>query len=136
MKPCPLFLSLVSFALLSCNHATQPLERSAVPLDASVNGTIVACQPDQPITLDLDVSADAGYQWDCSVDNGSVLVTNGDPTFRQKNPGPVVPGGAVIETLYFRAASSGQCNVTLIEHQRWMKDVPPIKTVAFTVIVR
>lgn len=50
--------------------------------------------------------------------------------------GPVVPGGMAVETFYFRTPGYGGSTVTLIERRAWLKDVPPLVTVAFAVVVR
>jgi predicted secreted protein len=117
----------------ACSHPTQPID---TPLDSSVNGKSLNYSAGQAFSLDLDVSADAGYQWDYTISEPAVVVVVSGSTIRPKNPGPVVPGGATMQTFYFRAAGRGQCTITLVERQGWMKDVPPIVTVEFTVVVR
>jgi predicted secreted protein len=126
---------LLTVALFSCSHPTELNRETGISLDASVNGTTVSYPPGQSFSLDLEVFADAGYTWECTISEESVLAMERDPSYRPKYGGPILPGGATIETFYFRTAGFGKSTMTLIEHQGWMKDVPPIVTVQFTVIV-
>ena len=136
MKPLCCVYALVMLTLSGCSQPTGLNQQSGTPLDSSVNGKTVAYSLNQSFALDLDVQADAGYQWDCSISNPAVATTDQAPSFRPKNGGPVVPGGATVETFYFRTSAIGQSTITFIEHQSWLTNVPPLVTVEFTVVVR
>ena len=136
MKTMCLLSILVILACFGCSHPTQPIEQTGTPLDASVNGKRVIYPDGQSFVLDLDLNADAGYTWDYTISEPAVVMLNHTPTTRQKDSGPVVPGGMAVETFYFRTAGYGESTVILIEHQAWLKDVPPLVTVEFTVVVR
>ncbi len=136
MKPLRSIFLLLPLLFLCCTHPTEVINQTGNSLDASANGKTVIYPGNQFFTLNLDVHADAGYQWDYSFSNPAVVGLTGSPTIRQKDPGPVMVGGAAIETFLFLTTEAGECTVTLIEHQSWMKDVPPINTVSFTVVVR
>jgi predicted secreted protein len=121
---------------VSCSHPTEVIQQSGAPLDASVNGTVVVYPVNQSFTLTLDVAADAGYTWDCVLNDEAVVTMDRSPSIRPKNAGPVVPGGASVECFYFRSTGAGETAITLVEHQAWMKDVAPIASISFTAIVR
>lgn len=133
MKTECLLSILVTVTFFACSHPTQPAE---TPLDSSVNGKSLNFAVDQSFLLDLDVYADAGYQWDCTISEPAVVMADRGSTIRPKNPGPIVPGRPTVESFYFRTVGRGQSTISLIQHQSWMKDVPPIATVEFTVVVR
>lgn len=126
---------LASISILGCAHSTEPDEVVIPQLDASVHGQSVSFAPAQSFELTLDSYSDAGFQWDCAVSDSGVVALQGKPTYHQKIPGPIVPGGLSVAVFHFQAKDSGTCLVTLVEHQRWMVDVPPRAMVQFTVVV-
>lgn len=136
MKTHSLLSILVTVAFFGCSNPTELIQQTGNPLDSSVNGKTVIYPPNQSFSLDLEVLGPEGYQWDYTISDPAVLWMYRAPTSRPKDPGPIMPGGSVIETFYFRAGGIGQTTITFIEHQAWMKDVPPLVTVEFTVIVR
>lgn len=135
MKPLSFLSVLLTVALSSCSHSTEPVPDNIL-LDASVNGKSLSYPSNQPFSVVLDVYADAGFQWDYTITNPAVVVSDRAPEYRQKNPGSIVPGGATVVTLYFRTTGKGECSVVLVQHQGWMKDVPPIATVQFSLTVQ
>jgi predicted secreted protein len=129
-------LAIVFCALLiGCAQSAEPDQVVVPQLDASVHGQSVSYPPAQAFELTLDSYSDAGYRWDCSISDSGVVALQGKPTYRQKTPGPIVPGGLSVAVFHFRANYPGTCVVTLVEHQRWMVDVPPRATVQFSVVV-
>jgi predicted secreted protein len=114
-----------------CSDSSAPTE---IQLDSSVNGKDVLFPLNQTFTLELDLNADGGYQWDHSLSDTAVIHLD-STTYRQKGGGPIVPGGLTVETFCFRTTRIGKCTVNLIEHQAWLPDVPPIHSVQFVVSV-
>ena len=126
-----LFLIIISF-LIGCSESSSPIETN---YDSSINGKSIVIRPNQKYILELDLNADAGYSWTYTIANPKVI--NIDSTkYRAKSGKPNQVGGLTVETFYFSGKSTGQCFINLIEHQVWMKNVPPINTVRFNVIVR
>ena len=127
------WLFSVTIALFfSCTHSTQP---EGITLDSSVDGKTVVFHPNQMFLLELDVLADAGFQWDWQLSDSTVVTSYSNPSYRPKNGGPVVPGGPTVETFYFQTKTTGECVVNLVEHQRWMTDTPPRDSIVFKVRV-
>ncbi len=127
----PLFLIVISF-LFGCSESTLPTE---VRLDSSINGKNITVNNNSKFTMELDLNADAGYQWDYSLSNTSVLKVD-STNYRPKSGNWNQVGGLTVETFYFCSKKTGQCKINLIEHRGWESDVPPINTVQFNVIVR
>jgi predicted secreted protein len=105
-------------------------------LDASINGTEMTTGIDSRFRLELDVWADAGYQWDCSFSDSTVLQLEKTTTRGTSTSNPPTPGGPTFETFYFKAKVEGSSTVTLIHRQRWMLTVPPKDSIGFVVNVR
>jgi predicted secreted protein len=124
---------LVCLLLLGCGHSTEPIELEPVHIDATVDGKTLQYMRDQEFALALDSYADAGYLWDWEISDTLVVSMMGEPSYKPNNPN--VCGGLCTATFRFRTKMSGYCVVTLIEHQRWMKDVPPRCTVKFAILV-
>jgi predicted secreted protein len=108
---------------------------SGTPLTSAINGKNVACSPNQCFSLELDLNADGGYQWDHNISDTSILRLD-STNYRPKSGNWSIVGGLTVQTFYFRAVHPGQSTIDLAERQEWMKDVPPINTVRFAVIVR
>jgi predicted secreted protein len=105
-------------------------------LDASINGTEMTTGIDSRFRVELDVWADAGYQWDCSFSDSTVLQLEKTTTRDTSTSNPPAPGGATLETFYFKAKAEGSCKVILIHHRAWMPSVPPKDSIGFRVDVR
>lgn len=116
---------------LGCSDSSTPTQTQLV---SSINGRNVAYPLNQTFSLELDLNADAGYQWDHSISDTTVIHLD-STRYRPKNGGPIVPGGLTVETFYFRTTKAGRCAVNVIEHQGWLPDVPPIHSVQFNVSV-
>lgn len=137
MKPLPLLF----FALcLWSGCADQGVNLSSVDnstlLDGSIDGKQITAIVDARFRLELEVLADAGFQWDCSISDSSVVRLE-RVSFRSASPTyPPAPGGAVFETFHFQTKAEGSCTVLLIHHQAWLPTVPPRDKVRFFLYVR
>ena len=132
MKTKILFTLFVIFFLSGCSDSTAPNE---ISLDSSVDGKYVFVNAKNKFTLELDVSADAGYRWDYTISNEKIVEVD-SVCFRPKYSDEIIPGGTTIQTIYFNAIRPGRSKIYLYEHQPWEKDTPPIKTITFNVRVK
>ncbi len=119
------------FVTLVLSGCSQPTE---VRYNSAIDGETVTFSANQKFSLQLDVNADAGEQWECEISDTTVVSTDGNPSYKSLSPGAT--GGETMETIYFRANMRGQSSVTLIEQQPWEKDVPPTSSIQFIVLVR
>jgi hypothetical protein len=125
--------ALACFVLAGCSDLGGPTTDGLAQLDETVNGMTLSYGSNQRFKLCLDSWADAGYQWEYSLSDSSVAFVEGKVTYRQNNPD--VAGGLSTATAVLCTGRTGRCRVTFIEHQIWMKDNPPRKTVTFTIVV-
>ena len=126
-----LLLIAISF-LFGCSDSSIPTEAK---LDSSINGKNITITTNSKFAIEFDLNADAGYQWDYSLSNTSVLKVD-STNYRPKSGNWNQVGGLTVETFYFCSKKTGQCKVSLFEHRGWESDVSPINTVQFNVIVR
>jgi hypothetical protein len=133
MKAALLIALLLCFVLQGCSDLGGPIIDGLPELNETVNGKTLLYGSNQRFKLFLDSWADAGYQWDYALSDSTVAFVDGAVTYRSNNPG--VLGGLATATVVIHTGRSGDCRITFFEHQRWMKDVPPHKTVTFTVVV-
>jgi len=103
-------------------------------LDASVNGTSVTYALTQSFSLELDLNADAGYQWFYSASDTTVIHVDGTE-YRPKSGNWNQVGGLTVETFHFRATKPGRCSISLYERRGWLPNVAPIDSVRFGVVV-
>jgi len=129
-----MLMLLVLFTASSCNDKGTEPDAGLPQLDAAVDGRTFQYQQDQRFTLALDSYADAGYMWDWDISDTLVVSTDGNPTYKSNNPD--LCGGLCTATFRFYTKIAGYCVVTLIEHQRWMKNDPPLHVVRFSIVVR
>jgi predicted secreted protein len=129
------FISIILF-LSRCSGISQPAEFQLVSpvLGPEIDNQKLVCPPGQRFLLQLDLSADAGYQWDYYISDVTVIQLD-SATYRPKS-GELIWGGLTIETFYFRAAKQGLCSINLQELRGWEKDIPPISTLQFAVMVK
>jgi len=105
-------------------------------MNLSVNGKIMVIQRNEQISLKLDLHADGGYKWDCKLSDSNI-VKEDSTKITSNNIGKNIVGGILEETFYFSSVNTpGKCNITLIEHRGWEKDIPPANTVQFLVYVK
>jgi predicted secreted protein len=116
---------------IGCSDSSMPTQTQ---LDSSINGKNVVYSSNQRFSLELDLLADAGYQWDYTIsDTNTVRIDS--TSYRPKSGNWNLDGGMTVESFYFRTMKTGKCTINLIEHQGWLPDVPPIHSVQFNVSV-
>ena len=106
-----------------------------VPMNSAINGKTFTCSLNQTFSLELDLNADAGYQWDHSISDTSILHLD-STNYRPQSGDKFVDGGLTVETFYFRITSAGRCTIDLIQHRGWESGIRPIQTVHFAVVVQ
>jgi predicted secreted protein len=111
----------------------EPLS-SDPQLHLSLNGRFLTYSVNRPFSLELDLNADAGYSWDCTISDSTVIRLE-KTTYRPKSGDWNVCGGMTVETFLFRTTKPGECTISLAERQAWMPEVPPINSFQVTVIV-
>jgi predicted secreted protein len=126
-------LIVIIFLLFGCAESSMP---TITQLDSSVNGKSIQLLRNQRLLLDLEIHSDGGYQWDCQLSDSKVIKKD-STNIISKNRNVNMVGGISVETFYFSSnIVTGECEITLIEHRIWEKDIPPINKVQFKVIVK
>jgi predicted secreted protein len=127
--------SLLTFVLLvSLVGCSRPSSSIDAKLDSSISGKTFSSSRNEEFTLQLDVHFDGGYQWAYSIGDTNVVRVDSiryAPKSRDRNR----LGGVAIETLFFRTLRTGQSAVTLTERRSWEKNIAPIDSLTFTVVV-
>jgi hypothetical protein len=132
MKLRYLLFALTTLFLVQCSDSSLP---TSTQLDSSINGKTAYYSPGQILSVELDLHADGGYQWKCAISDTTIVRTNGDTSYRPKNP-VVVEGGMTLATLHYRTLKAGHATIRLTEIRIWEQNVPPINAVQFDVVVR
>ncbi len=128
MKGLHLTSCLLILLSSGCSESSPPLENSAGKEVA------VTYPPDQQVSFELDLNADAGYQWDYDISDMTVVKLD-STSYRSKN-GRREVGGLTVETFFFKTLNTGQCTITLRELRGWQRNVAPIHSVRYQVNVR
>jgi predicted secreted protein len=125
---------LIFFTLISLAACSQPTSTSDLELNSSIHGKTASYPRNQAFTLQLDLWADAGYEWQCSI-NDTNIVRIDSTRYAPKSGNWNQVGGLTVETFFFSTLRVGQTVVTLLERRPWEPNAPPIDSVAFTVLV-
>ena len=126
MKTCYLLLLVVISFSAGCSDNILSTENQ---FDSSINGTSIRVNKNQQFILELDLNADAGYRWDYSISDASVVRID-STNYRPKSGDWNQVGGVTIETFYFCGIKKGNCIVNLFEHRAWESNIAPITTMA------
>jgi predicted secreted protein len=105
-------------------------------LDASIQGQQMTVGMDARFRLELEVLSDAGFSWDYTLSDSTVLALEKVSYRHPSSTSPPPPGGTTFETFYFHTKTEGRCIVQMIHHQHWMLTVPPRDSIGFVVDVR
>ena len=132
MKSYASFIFILSFVLLNCSQPSSPIDQT---LDSSVDGKSVSYPLNSNFTLRLDLNADAGYLWECSITDTNIVKID-STCYAPKSGNPDQIGGTTIETFYFCTMKTGQSKILLVERRPWDSDeIQPINSISFTVRV-
>lgn len=121
-------LALLALFFAGCSRASGPTQ---VQLDSSVNGRTISAIPGDALSLQLNLNADGGYQWNYQISDSTIVTTGSPPTFEVPENGV---GGITVETFHFRVLREGRCTMTFEELRGWEQGVAPISTVEFLVV--
>jgi predicted secreted protein len=138
MKAIICFPFITVFLFLSCSKSSSPNEpnsdSSELNLDSTINGTTITYPSNQRFSLELDLNADVGYQWDYSISDTNVVRID-STSYRPKSGNWNQEGGLTVENFHFHTMHYGRCDIKLIQHRVWLPNVPPIDTLRFSVLV-
>ncbi|OGU51761.1 MAG: hypothetical protein A2080_13525 [Ignavibacteria bacterium GWC2_36_12] len=132
MKTYYLLLLIIIPFLSGCSDNVLSTENQ---FDSSINGKSISINKNHQFILELDLNADAGYRWDYSMTDTSVIRID-STNYRPKSGNWNQVGGVTIETFYFCGIKKGNCTVNLFEHRVWESSISPINTIQFNVIVK
>lgn len=133
---CLIFIPVI--LLFSCSKSSLQNEPNAdsteLKLDSTINGTTITYHSGQRFSLELDLNADSGYQWDYSISDTNIVRID-STRFRPKNGNWNQVGGITIENFHFYTMRYGRSDIKLMQLRGWLPSVPPIDTVRFSVLV-
>ena len=125
-----LFTCLLCLLLAGC--ASTRAAKTLTPLD---NGHEVAVAVGQVLIVKLPSNPTTGYSW--SLPSGAepaILKKAGEPAFTRESPFGIIGAGGT-EIWRFRATKAGRQTLRLDYARPWEKDVAPVQTVSFDVVV-
>ncbi|MGH8026759.1 MAG: protease inhibitor I42 family protein [Pseudoxanthomonas sp.] len=105
----------------------------ATVVDARADGE-THLQPGQLLAIELDSNASTGYAWEIVEDGRPVLEPAPVPASAKPAVTPM-PGAGGTSRWRFRAAQPGTATLRLVYRRAWEKDVEPVRTASYTVIV-
>jgi inhibitor of cysteine peptidase len=123
-------LLVFALALAACGKSTG----ATVTLLETDSGRTVELVRGDKLIIQMEASPTTGYTWEAVSLDTSVLKQQGDPEFKEGQPGMMGGGGTLVFT--FQAVGKGQIELKMVYHQPWDKDTPPAKTLDVTVIVK
>jgi predicted secreted protein len=118
--------------LPTADKASANTPETAV-IDARADGE-TRLQRGQLLAIELDSNASTGYAWEIVEDGSPVL----EPAPVPASAAPAVtpmPGAGGTSRWRFRAAQSGTTNLRLLYRRSWEKDVEPVRTASYRVVV-
>jgi len=126
MKP---LLLLLAGLLVGCatNYRTQTL----TPLD---NGREVTVKVGEFLTVELPSNHTTGYGWADHSEGIKIVQQIGSADYMQDSTVGLVGAGGT-EIWQFRATTAGRQNLRMDYIRPWEKDVAPVKTVSFILVV-
>lgn len=125
------FIFIFSALIYGCIQTSGP---DGYKYDSWVNGRTLVYPANTKFTLQLEVDADAGRQWDYTISDSNVLRID-STSYRPASGNWNLVGGETIETFYFSTLRPGSAAVLMIQHQPWAPTTPPVDTLTFTVMV-
>ncbi len=102
-------------------------------IDARADGE-TRLQRGQLLAIELDSNASTGYAWEIVEDGSPVLEPAPVPAIAVPAVAPM-PGAGGTSRWRFRAAQSGTADLRLVYRRSWEKDVEPVRTASYRVVV-
>lgn len=112
---------------------TSSSASDAAVVDAHADGE-TRLQRGQLLAIELDSNASTGYAWEIVEDGSPVLESAPVPAIAAPAVAPM-PGAGGTSRWRFRAAQSGTANLRLVYRRSWEKDVEPVRTASYRVVV-
>jgi len=138
MKVINCFASITVILVFSCSKSSLQNESNPdsteIKLDSTINGTTMTYHSGQRFSLELDLNADSGYQWDYTISDTNVVRID-STNYRPKSGNWNQVGGITVENFHFRTMRYGKSEIKLKQLRAWLPTVPPIDTVIFSVLV-
>ena len=100
----------------------QPAPRKSLTLKAEDNGKHYLLIKEGQIDLSLKAHFSAGYSWDISQLDSSILKQSGEVKFI---PESEKLGAPATQLFYFQAINLGETKIKLIYHRSWEKEKVP-----------
>ena len=125
------FVIIALLGLVGCSQSSSPTEPT---WNSSINSKSLNYPHGQKFSLQPDLSADGGYQWDITMTDTNVVHVD-STSYRPKSGNPNQVGGLTIETFYFCTSKVGRSDISLAERRSWEQGIPAIDSVAFSVNV-
>lgn len=105
----------------------------ATVVDAHADGE-TRLRRGQLLAIELDSNASTGYGWEIMEDGSPVLQPAPVPAVAAPAVAPM-PGAGGTSRWRFLAAQSGTANLRLVYRRSWEKDVEPVRTASYRVVV-
>ncbi|HUI31183.1 MAG TPA: protease inhibitor I42 family protein [Candidatus Acidoferrales bacterium] len=129
MKKYWIELFLIALLYPGCLKSTQPSQDQS---GKTINATY---HPNQKFAFELNLNADAGYQWYYVISDSDVAKID-SVHFRPYSGRADQIGGLTIETFYCTAIRTGVCTFALRELRGWEINIPPIDSMRYVLLVR
>jgi len=125
-------LSFAFIGLLFTGCATTDLTQVLTPLDSNKQVTL---KVGQVFEVELPSNQTTGYRWNYRSDGEAVVEKVGEPSYMLGSSPMGMVGGGGTEIWTFRATNGGRGTIRLEYARPWERDVAPVQTVVFKVVV-
>jgi len=102
-------------------------------VDARADGE-TRLRPGQTLAIELDSNASTGYAWEIVEDGSPVLEPAAVPA-RAAPAAPPMPGAGGTSRWRYRAVQAGTTTLRLVYRRSWEKNVEPVRTANYRVVV-
>ena len=126
-------LFVVALSMVAMFSACSKSSSATVSLLETDSGRTVELLRGDKLIIQMEAAPTTGYSWEAVSLDTSILKQQGDPEYKQGQPGMMGGGGTVVFT--FQVVGKGQTELKMVYHQQWDKDTPPVRTLDVTVIV-
>jgi len=88
----------------------------------------------QLLAIELDSNASTGYAWE-TIEDGSPVLEPAPVPASTAPPAPPMPGAGGTSRWRYRAAQAGTTTLRLVYRRSWEKEVVPVHTATYRVVV-
>jgi inhibitor of cysteine peptidase len=127
------FASLVTVLTVVVLAGCTQSGGASVTLRETDGGRTVELKRGDTLIVELEGIPTTGFQWEVTSVNEAVLKQEGDPEYKDSEPGRMGGGGLLI--FSFKALGTGRTELKMVYHQPWEKDTLPAKTFDINVVV-